>query len=297
MAHINQSNFKAWTKNDYKKIFKRFLKWCYKDLDLIDGDKVKIGFRGISSKRAFNKEKINVNTLIKPEELEKLLRTAKSLKWKALISFVYESAFRPCEIRQLKWKDISFDDSNDVARVFTISPKTKDDRKIPVRDCIVHLKRWREEYQFQDRKENDFVFPSQYDRNKPMGDGVITEMFKRLSREAKIRPIFPYLMRHTRIYEIQKRLPEKIAAKFAGHSIETSEIYNHLADEDVEETMLKEIYATKELSPKKKAELEIEVEKLKGDLAKLSAYTPLLKFIDSNQKVKEVLVQEMRIRK
>ncbi len=257
LAHINQSDYRAWTKNDHKKIFKRFLKWYYKDLEMVEGERVKNGFKGVSKKRAFNKEKINKNTLIKPKELEKLIRTAKSLKWKALVSFAYESAFRPCEIRNLKWKDIKFDDNIGICRVWILSPKTNDSREIPVKDCVLHLKRWKEEYQFENRTDNDYVFPSQHDRNKKMGDGVITEMFKRLSKDAKIRPIFPYLLRHSRIYEIQKRLPEKLASKFAGHSVETSEIYNHLDNDDVEKSMLKEIYTTKEISPEKKDELKM----------------------------------------
>jgi len=263
LSKINQSTYRAWTKNDYKKIFKRFIKWKYQDLEMIEGSKVKDGFKGVSSRRAFNKEKINSNTLVKPEELEKLMRACKSLKWKALVSFMYESGFRPCEVRMLKWKDIVFDDSNNIARVFTISPKTNDDRKIPIRDCVVHLKRWKEEYQFSNRTDNDFVFPSQHLRDKPMGDGVITEMFKRLCKTAKLRNIYPYLFRHTRIYEIQKRLPEKIASKFAGHSIETSEIYNHLADDDVEESMLKEIYVTEEINPHDKDKMKKDFERMK----------------------------------
>ena len=97
-----------------------------------------------------------------------------------------------------------------------------------------------------------------------MGDGTITEMFKRLSKKAGLRNIFPYLLRHSRIYEIQKRLPEKIASKFAGHSIETSEIYNHIVDDDVEESMLKTIYATEEISQEKKDKLKLEIEKQKN---------------------------------
>ena len=263
LSKLNQSDYRAWTKNDYKKIFKRFLKWRYKDLEMIEGEKVKLGFRGTSKKRSFNKEKINKNTLIKPEELERLLRTAKSLKWKALISFMYESGFRPCEIRNLKWKDLKFDDSLGICRVFTISPKTNDDRNIPVKDCVVHLKRWREEYQYADRKESDFVFPSRVGSSEKMGQGVIGQMVKRLCGEANIRNLNPYLFRHSRIYEIQKRLPEKIASKFAGHSVETSEIYNHLADDDVEESMLKEIYVTEELTPEEKDKLKEELDNLK----------------------------------
>ena len=267
LSDVNQSDFKAWTKNDYKKIFKRFVKWCYQDLDMIEGDKVKQGFKGVSQLRARNKEKINKNNLIKPEELEKLIRTAKSLKWKALISFAYESAFRPCEIRALTWNDLRFDDSLSICRVSIISPKTNNQREIPVKDCVVHLKRWKEEYQFKDRIDKDFVFPSQHHRDKQMGDGVMSQMFMRLSKEAKIRHIFPYLLRHTRIYEIQKRLGDtRISSKFGGHSIETSELYNHLDSDDVEESMLKEIYTTKELTEEQKNKYDEQMDKQEQEL-------------------------------
>lgn len=263
LSYLNQSKMANYTKNDFKMIFKRFLKFHYKDLEMISGNDVKLGFKKVSSKKCMNKERINKETLVTPQELEKLIRTAKSLKWKAIISFLYESGFRPCELLVLRWKDLKFEEG--ICRVNLVSsPKTEEGRCIPVKDCVLHLKRWKEEYQFPNRSDNDLVFPSQHDSKKPMGNGVLSEMFKRLSKEAKIRHIFPYLMRHTRICELQKRLPEKIASKFAGHSVETSELYNHILDEDVEETMLREIYATKEISAEKKHHLELEIEKLKA---------------------------------
>ncbi len=273
LRKINESDFSNWTKNDHKKVFKRFLKWCYKDLEMVEGELVKEAFKGMSKKRAFNHEKINKNTLIKPKELESLIRTAKSLKWKALISFMYESGFRPCEVSALRWINLNFDDDKNICRVTIVSPKTKNKREVPVRDCILHLKRWREEYQFPNREEKDFVFPSPIAKNKSITSASIGQMLKRICRQAGIRHIYPYIMRHSRIYEIQKRLPEKIASKFAGHSIETSEIYNHIADDDVESSMLKEIYPIKELTKderdavkqleKKQTESEREINKLK----------------------------------
>lgn len=263
LVFINQSDFSPWSKNDFKKIFKRFLKWHYKDLEMIGGDKVKEAFKTISSRKCMNKEKINKDTLVKAEELEKLIRTAKTLKWKALISFAYESAFRPCEINVLRWKDLVFDDNMGICKVNLVSsPKTEETRRIPIKDCVVHLKRWREEYQFPNRSQNDLVFPSQHDSKKPMGRGVISEMFRRICIEAKMRQIYPYLLRHSRICELQIRLPEKIVAKFSGHSIETSELYNHITDDEVTDTLLKEIYVTKELPTEKKHAIELKMEKM-----------------------------------
>ncbi len=310
LSYINQSDYKLYTKNDYKKLFKRYLKWYYKDLDMIEGSKVKGGFRCVSSLRAFNKEKVNKNTLIKPEELEKLIRGANSMKWKALISLMFESGFRPCEISNLRWKNIKFDDSLGLCRVWTLSPKTKNSREVPVKDCIVHLKRWKAEYQFPNISDSDFVFPAQHHRDRIMGDGVITEMFKRICRKAEIRHINPYMLRHSRIYEIQKKLPEKLASKFAGHSIETSEIYNHIDSDDVEESMLKHIYLTEELTPEQKnkydkkiAEIEEKMVFQYDNLNKhifdiLHGKIPSMKIYDREGKVLETIeIKTKRIKK
>lgn len=264
---LNNSKYTQWTKNDYKKIFKAFLRWHYKQdfLRWMENKLIKEGFKVVSKNKAFNKEKINKETLIKPEELEKLLRTAKSMKWKALISLLFESAFRPCEIKNLRWEDLTFSDSRNLCSVKTISPKTKEMRSVPVQDCIVHIKRWREEYQYPNRTQKDFVFPAQHDRSMPIGDAVIGEMMKRICIDAKMRNIYPYMLRHSRIYFVQKRLGARIASKYAGHSLETSEIYNHLDSDDVEEAMLEKVYTTEEISPEAKDEYEKRIKKLEAE--------------------------------
>jgi integrase len=295
LKKINEAPYTNWTKNDYKKIFKAFVRHQYKTtfIELMEDDNVKDAFKGLSKKKAFNHKKINTNTLITPEELEKLIRTAKSLKWKALLSFMYESAFRPCEIRELTWGDLKFDDSRKVCLVTIVcSPKTKEKREIPVKDCVVHLKRWRDEYQFPNRTNSDYVFPSQFKRNEKMGNGVIGQMLIRICEKAKIRKIFPYLFRHTRILEIQRKLPEKIAAKFAGHSVETSELYNHISDDDVTESMLEKIYTTEELSPEEENELKKELKQHKQKIDSLLQFeSRAIKIEKANARVLNKLIQ------
>jgi len=262
LKHINNSDYRQWTKNDYKKIFKSFIKWYYKKdyLEWNENKNFRDGFKGVCKNKAFNKEKINKNTLITPKELEKLLRTANNLKWKALLTLLYESALRPCELVNLRWKDLNFRDSESLCSITTLSPKTKEQRTIPVKDCIVHLKRWREEYSYPDITNNDYVFPAQHIREKHLSEAGIGVMMKRLCKKANIRPLFPYMFRHSRIYFIQKRLGARIASKYAGHSLETSEIYNHLDSDDVEEAMLEKVYVTEEVSEEQKDKYEKRIE-------------------------------------
>lgn len=279
LTWLNQSNYSLWTKNDYKKVFKRFLKWKYKNSDMWQGNKVKEGFKYTPSLKAFNKQKINKKTLVKKFELEKLIRTAPNLKWQAIISFAYDSGFRTCEIRALKWKDLEFDEAKGICRVTIISPKTKDIRTIPVKDSVIFLKRWKDAYSFPDVKPEDYVFPSQHHRDEKLGKGVISQMFRRLSIKAfgNNRIIFPYLLRHTRIFQVQKKLDTRLSCKFAGHGLRVSELYNLLDDDDVEEGMISKIFNTKELTPKKREQLEKEVAKLRGQLKEYGEELKLIK--------------------
>ncbi|MDD3175877.1 MAG: tyrosine-type recombinase/integrase [Candidatus Nanoarchaeia archaeon] len=275
LKYINNSDYKLWTKNDYKKIFKAFLKWYYKE-EFFKWNEDKLfreGFKTSNYKKAFNKSKINKNTLIKPEEFEKILKRPKPIKINALLTLLYESAFRPCEIVILRWENLIFDDSQGICSITIQSPKTKETRTIPVKDCVIHLKRWREQFQFLDRKEQDYVFPSQHYRDKHLSPGTITTIISRLCKEAGIRHLFPYMFRHSRIYEIQKKLGAKIACRFAGHSLEVSEIYNHLDDSDVEEAMLEKIFITKELTPEEQNKMEKQIEDLKQSLHQTTTKT------------------------
>jgi len=286
LRNINNSKLTQWTKNDYKKIFKAFLKSQYKHEfpEWIEDLKIREGFKCVSQKKAFNREKINKNTLIKPEELEQLLRGAKSLKWKALLTLLYESAFRPCELVRLKWSDLTFKDSQNICSVRTVSPKTKETRELPVQDCIIHLKRWREEYQFPNRTEKDFVFPNPDIREKHISEAGLGTMIKRICKRAEIRALFPYMFRHSRIYFVQKRLGARIASKYAGHSLETSEIYDHLDSDDVEEAMLEKVYTTKELTPEDKNEFVKVKKELKHQQEKINS---LLLFEKQAKKIYE----------
>ena len=259
LREINNSNFSIWTKNDFKKIFKSFLKSQYKKefYEWNDDNNFKKAFKQVSPIKSFNTKKINKDTLLKPDELEKLIRTATTLKLKALISLLFESAFRPCELVNLKWKDLNFDDSRGLCFVKTVSPKTNEFRQVPVKDCIIHLKRWRREFSFPNRTDEDWVFPSPKNKDKHITEGSLNQILKRLSIKANLkRKIFPYLFRHSRIYEIQKKLGSRLSSKFAGHSLQVSEIYNHLDFEDVTESMLEKIYVNKELTEPEKNKLE-----------------------------------------
>lgn len=281
LAVLNRSSRKDWTRNDIKKIFKKFLKWQFNDLEMVEGEGVKQAFKTVSMKKAVNKQKLNPHTMVTPEELEKLIRGANhSLKWTAIVALLYEGALRPCELRALKWGDLHFhnedDPENRYLEISVNSPKTGEHRDVFVKDCIIHIQRWREEFQFPGRNDNDFVFTSQFHRDKPLGEGVISEMFQRLCTRAGLRRINPYLLRHSRLTHMKDAgVSLETRSAYAGHSPEIDAvIYTHTSKAGIKKSIFAEVYPTEELTPEKKSkldQLEEENRKLKEKLESYEA--------------------------
>ncbi len=253
LSVLNKSNKLKETQNDIKKVLKRFLKWYYKDWNERFAE-----FKDIKTTNGFNEEKINANTLLKPEEIEKLIRGAESLRYKALIMLMFESAGRPEEILKLKWSDVDFNRKE----VKLHSSKTSKTRVNPINESVIHLQRYKQEYPFVNIRADDYIFPSPENRKKPVTTQAIDLYIKDLGFRVLDRAIFPYLIRHTRLTQIHKTLPTQVACKFAGHSTEIAKRYTHLTNDDVREAMLEKIYHIEELTEKEKEE----VKKLKQEL-------------------------------
>jgi len=254
---LKSAELSPYTKNDIRKFVKKFLMfanedWSKKFDNFSD-------FKNVPFKKAFNHQKINENTLVRKEELEKLLRTTQTLKWKAILTFLYETACRPQELRNLKWKNIKFNDEG-FADVTLYSNKTEESRTIPIKDCVVHLKRWKQEYQFEEVRDDDYVFPNK--QRKQLSDNALPKQLKILCSEAGLRFIHPYLFRHSRLTQLYQKFPEQIIKKYAGHSADSkmTAIYSHISNKDVKDVLLEKLYNVKELSEDEKNKYEIQIE-------------------------------------
>ncbi len=243
LAVLNKSELANATKNDIKKHFKRFLKEQYEDWSL--------RFRNLKDIRCgkdVNVEKINANTILQPGELEKLIRGVETLKFKALIILLYESGARPKEVLTARWKDLDLENGD----IQLISTKNKTARNNPIKESIIHLRRFKQEYPYPDVQPNDFIFPSQTDRKEHFSVNYFSVVFRKLSIKVLGRALFPYILRHTRATELQKVLTPKIYEKFMDHSIEMASRYSHLNKDDVREQLLEKVYHIEEPTEKEK---------------------------------------------
>lgn len=193
------------------------------------------------------------------ENLETKAR--KSILKKALIILMFESAGRSEEILKLKWSDLHLERGE----VKLHSAKTGRVRVNPIKESLIHLKRYKQEFPFPDVMSMDYVFPSPINRKRCLTIGALDLYFNKLGKKALNKPLFPYLLRHTRATQLQKVLPPKIYEKFMDHSIAMAKRYSHLNKDDVREVMLEKIYHIEELTEEDKEEMS----KLKEELMKL----------------------------
>jgi integrase len=245
-------------KNEAIKNLKRLVNWKFKDMNLTRNLKV------INIRKGRNTKKINPSTLITDKEVEALIRACNSLKEKAMITLFVECGLRPQELLGLKWDDIKID--GDVGQLRVYSNKIKETRILPFKTCVIHLLRWKDEYQFPNRRAGDLVFPNPTDRNKKLFRTYLSDLFRRLCKRAGIRHIFPYLARHTRITQLKKELPIAVCSAYAGHSEKTSATYTHLTEDDVREIVLERIYDIKEPTPKESRKFEKEIKQIRHEI-------------------------------
>lgn len=254
---LKQSDLAPATKNEIKKHFKRFIKEFYQDWS----NKFK-DLKDVKLENDVNQDKINAKTILTKDELEKMLRGAESLRYKAMIILFYETAGRPEEVYNLKWKDIDLEKKD----VKLKSSKTGNVRTLPIQESILHLKRYKQEFPFENVSEQDFVFPSIKERKKPISKVLVCRYFKKLSLNKIGKECWPYLLRHTRLTELHKSLPPKIYEKYADHSIQMATRYSHLDDEDLKKVFNDVVYHVKEVTAEDKgriAKLESDMKALK----------------------------------
>lgn len=247
----------------YLKLFAR--KQYRRNIDILEVlDKIK------RSSKVIDDTKINENTLITPEELERMLRKAENFRQKALLLVIWESGARPQEVLELKWQDIKFDD--EVANITLYSKKTNKTRTFPVKEASIHLKRWKQEYCFPNVKPSDYVFPNPNNRDAHLTSDGLNKFLRTIARKSGIdRRVWAYLFRHSRATALYEELPTPLVEKLMGHK-KMFDVYAHISDKKAREELISKIYHIKELSPEKKAKFEREIEAQAKDIEKLKNY-------------------------
>lgn len=250
---LRKSSYEMHTKIVVMKVVKRFLKWHYVDLKMLEPLKIPDNYR-------FNKKKLNKPALLTQGERKRMLHAAEKLSEKALLTLFVPLGARPQEIRNLRWIDVNLS----AGYVHFHSNKTGDDRVLPMLDAFEHLRRWKAEWVYPDPQDADYVFPSRtgerYLREKSISVSYMCRTIKRLAKLAGIKKnVWTYLLRHTAltsIHEIGVRGLEH--NYFAGHSDDSkqTQVYVHLDPKDHIRNINDKYYKVHQLSPKGKKQYD-----------------------------------------
>lgn len=257
LAVLNASDRLEWTRNGLKTTLKRFLKWKFKDLELLES---------IKMREATNYRKLNHAEMLTTDELNRILRVTNTVRNKAIVLTLYESAARPEELRNLTWDRVEFR-TDGMTNITLISSKTREARSVLVQRATEPLYQWKQETPHGNPK--DLVF---YGRNgKPLSKVMLSTLLKNLGTKAHLlKQVYPYLFRHTRITELlEKQVPEQQVKQFAGHKPDSRmmKVYSHLSPKQLHTVMLEKVYHVEELPKNKQLKIYEELEQLRAKVA------------------------------
>ncbi len=228
--------WKDWTKNSNVKVLKNFIRWLNKTYKLnINLDDIK----PVKPKNSLMPE-----YLITSEDFEKMLLNTTSPQMKLIIELLYETGARVSEILDLKIQNIEF---NSYGAKLYVKGKTGQ-RVIPIvwyaRDLrqflLVHPNKDKPEYNVFFIQKNGQMLPFEYPNFRKQL-GIICK------RAGINKRIHAHLFRHTRMTELAKTLPEQTLKQLAGWSgsSKMAEVYIHLSQRDVEDSLLQKVYGIK----------------------------------------------------
>lgn len=248
---INHSKLSVWTKNEIKVYLKKFLKWYYKDLDMIENIK--------KEKFDMDYSKVNENNLLTKDDIDKMYRCSTNHKTSCLLGLLEETGGRAGEIAQLKFKDVNFNEKYPTVTLYT--GKNKTSRTIPIVRSKEVILKWKHHYSFPDPQPNDFIFVNPLDRTKHITTTAMNKTLRRLSKKAGInKDVWNYLFRHTQLTRLYETLPTPVVEQLAGHK-NMSQVYAHISNKKARDMMLKDVYKVDDLDDEKKHELELKVDR------------------------------------
>ena len=180
---LNYSHLTNASRNEIKATIKRFLRWKFKDWSSRFDE-----LRDLKLVTGRNESKINASTILKEEEVERIVRTETRLHWKAFFLALYETGFRPKEIRTLRWSNITFNVRRNVSRIHILATKTSRARSAFVNGATHFLQEHRK---MQVDSPNDYVFPAPRDPSKPVGKDIVSKWLRGLTLREIGRPVTP----------------------------------------------------------------------------------------------------------
>lgn len=235
------------TQIDYIRLTKRFVLWLI-DEGIINIPEKKV--RANVKSPAYRSTKTNEEMLTE-EEIRNMLEECTNTRDRALISMLYEGAFRLGEIADMKWSQVTFNDWS-AQVVIAGESKTGINRYVPLVSSRQYLAAWKDEYytisktdKFREKypegmTQDSFLFITNY-RYQPLHYNNTAKHIRLIAARAGItKHVTPHLFRHSRItHMLQQGVNESIIKLIAWGHQDTDMLatYGHLCDRDTDKAM------------------------------------------------------------
>ena len=219
----------------YMVTLKRFYKWL-----LGENESYPDCVKWIKLGNGHPSRQLEPESLVSPEELNKLLEASENQRDKALFSTLYDSGIRAGELLNMRIKDVDFDDYGAIIKV---TGKTGFRQVRIVGNSIPYLRAW---LQVHPNKGNEdsylFCKISQDVRGSKLEHHDLYSIIRKASNRAGItRRIHPHLFRHTRATILASKVTEAPLESQMGwvHGSKQTRTYVHLSLRDQDNAILK----------------------------------------------------------
>jgi len=196
-----------------------------------------LGYNELAKELKYPRETIKPPELPSPELIERIIASTRHLEYKVVLALLYETGARISEILSLQRKHL-IETPQGYYRIIIEDTKNGEFRTVYVIKYSGLLRNYLETNKINN--PNQLLFPSPNRPGKSIHPVNINKYLYRISKQLNIR-LHPHLLRHLRATQlIKEKIPERIVMKLLGHKTEKMmRIYVNLAQQDVEETILK----------------------------------------------------------
>lgn len=226
-----------YTKNtisDQIQLLKRFFVWLsesgYSEINLNKLKKIKVP--------RFDRNTVTAEMILSEQEVKSIIEAATTTRDRALLSVLYEGAFRIGEIANMRWCDVNFTPWN---MTINTAEKTGKPRYVSLVASRSFLAQWKNDYPLPIKPES-FVFLTTTTK-KPLQYNGLVKQIRVLAERAGIKKhINPHIFRHSRItHLIQQGAKESIVKLMCWGDINTDmlKVYQHLTNSDIDGEMAK----------------------------------------------------------
>lgn len=280
---LNHSSkkYSVGTINEVKWMLKSFICWYYEDYSK--------KFRNLDRILKLQKKEktYSPEQMLTKEDIQKLVQEEGEIRWKAFFLLYFYGGFRPKEVCELQWKDITFDKEGAYVKIISNKNHKEFQKYIP-EDVCFYLRK------IQNNNSN-YIFPTKRTKmrssskgvllpvgDKPMTRSGVYQHLLPLAKKVLGKHVNPYILRHSIATILYNRddLKDDLVASQLGHSKAMKETYNNLSLVKIREKMKKIYIQAEDLPVEKKHELEVEISQLKN---KMKLFEEFMKDIPENQ--------------